>query len=52
LGQSDCGDEIGRRRLLDLRPEFAEFDRAAARVAGPMTPPVAMSQATNSESRR
>jgi hypothetical protein len=49
LGQSDCGDEIGQHCLLDLRREFAEFDRAAARVARPMTPPVAMSQAANSE---
>jgi hypothetical protein len=32
-----------------LRLEFAEFDRAAARVAGPMTPPVAMSKAANGE---
>jgi len=32
LGQSDCGDEIGRRRLRDLRREFAEFNRAVARL--------------------
>ena len=41
--------EIGRHGLLDLRQEFAEFDRAVALVAAPMTRPVTMSKAANNE---
>jgi hypothetical protein len=43
----ECRDR--RHRLRDLRQEFAEFDRAMFRLAGPMTRPVAMSRAANNE---